>query len=271
MKKLAAILLLIASVSVSFAATVASYSAGVLPGAGNTGAADPLTQGWTASTATPGDYNWGGDSTIGGWRITDGTTTAGFFYHKNMSIGDAQAMALGDWTARWTTALVADAISRTGGGVDNYYTANYTRQTNNALWIEVAGQFAYVLSLESDASGNVVLSDSHTDFAITTEGNQMAQELGTGAPGNEHFITFTLNSVGGVVTLSDSLGGNHGPVAAFTGIAPATDRVVWGAFSAPGQGSSVWNEVLVTVVPEPGSISLLALGAVAVLLRRRIR
>lgn len=271
MKKLTAtsIGILLASLGTVVAGTVASYSSGVLPQAGATGAANPASQGWTASTTSPGNYNWGGDSTIGGWRITDGTTTAGFFYQQSLSAGDTYAMTYNDWAATWTTALVADAVSKAGGGVDNYYSGTPTRQNNNAMWVEVAGQFAYILTYKADASGNVVLSDGTSNFQITTAGNQMAQELGAGAPGNVNYISYTLSSVGGVVSLTDSLGGNHGPVATYAGYTPSLDRIVWGAFNNAGQGSTAWNEILVTAVPEPASAALLGLGALALMLRRR--
>jgi len=250
------------------AGNVASYSSGVLPQAGVTGAANPTSQGWTGS-GTMGNYNWGGDSTIGGWRITDGTSTAALFYQKGLSLDDSLAMTYNDWTATWTSALVADALSMAGGGVDNYYSGTPARQNNNAMWVEVAGQFAYILTHKADAAGNVLLSDGTSNFQITTAGNQMAQEMGTGAPGDVNYITYTLSSVGGVVSLSDSLGGSYGPVATYAGYTPSQNRIVWGAFSNAGMGSTAWNEILVTVVPEPASAALFGLGALVLFLRRR--
>ena len=263
--------LLAASVTSSLAA-VASYSSGVLPQAGITGAADPTAQGWVASTAAPGNYNWGGDSPLGGWRITDGTSAGAFFYSTSLSSSDALALTSQDWTASWTVALGADAVSKAGGGVDDYYSgANFARQNNNAFWLETAGEFAYILIHKSDANGNVLLSDGTSDSQITTAGNQLAQEIGTGAPGNANYITFTLNSVAGTVSLTDSLGGIHGAVAEYAGFTPTQDRVVWGAFSNAGQGSTVWNDIQVSVVPEPTAVALLGLGALVCGLARRMR
>lgn len=227
----------LAAVPGAVAYTVASYDAGVLPAAGVTGAANPTNQGWTPSVTTMGAYNHGMDSSIGGWRITDGTSTANFFYQMTLSPTAAADMANYDWVATWTTALVADAVHLNGlpNGVDNYYSSTPTRQNNNAMWVELAGQFAYVLIHKADASGNVVLSDGVSNFQITTAGNQMAQEIGAGAPGNVNYITYTLSSKGGVVTLSDSLGGNFGPVVSYPGYTPSINRVVWGAFNNAGQ------------------------------------
>lgn len=250
--------------------TVASYDAGVLPAAGITGAANPTSQGWPPSVTTMGAYNHAMDSSIGGWRITDGTSTANFFYQMTLQPTAAAAMANHDWVATWTTALVADAVRSDGlpNGVDNYYSSTPTRQNNNAIWVELAGKFAYVLIHKADASGNVVLSDGVSNFQITTAGNQMAQEIGAGAPGNVNYITYTLSSKDGVVTLSDSLGGNFGPVVSYPGYTPSINRVVWGAFNNAGQGSTAWNSLSVEVIPEPSVLALMTLAAAAFLRRR---
>lgn len=256
--------------SAQASSTVSSYSAGVAPTAGTTGAADPISQGWIPSTESPGSYNYGADSTIGGWRITDGTSGGNFFYSQALSPTAALGMTYSDWTATWTTVVSADAVSSAGvpNGVDEYYIADPTRQNNNALWLEVAGQYTYILTHKTDANGNVLLNDGVNDFTITLGGNELAQELGAGAP-SANYITYTLSSVGGVVSLSDSLGGSHGVVATHPTVAPTEDRVVWGAYSWPGQGSTVWNDLSVVVVPEPTSSLLLGFGLLALMLRRR--
>lgn len=253
---------------VASAGIVASYTTGVAPTAGTTGAADPATQGWTASTATPGGYNYGADSTIGGWRITDGTSGGNFFYQLTLSGSDAANLGSQDWTATWTSAIHADAVSSSGvpNGVDDYYTPpNESRQNNNAFWIESAGNFRYILTYTIDANGDYVLTDGTSNFQITVAGNQQAQELGAGAP-SVNYVTYALASVGGTVTLTDSLGGNHGVVASSAG---SQDRVVWGATSSSGQGSTVWSGVSVDVIPEPSVIVLTLIGGLGMALRRK--
>ena len=248
------------------AITVANYASGVAATAGTTGAADPTTQGWTANGTVTG-FSHGLDSTIGGWRITDGTASQPYFYQNTMTVANASAMASQDWTATWTAATNADAVRSDGvpNGVNNYYIApNQSRQNDNAMWIEVSGAFRYILTFKSDANDDLILSDGTTDFQITTANNQLSQELGTTVA---NYVTYTLNSVGGVVSLTDSLGGIHGAIA--TSGAASQDRVIFGAVSSGGQGSTTWNALDLQVVPEPSTTALLGLGGLALILRRR--
>ncbi|NNC89405.1 MAG: hypothetical protein HKN82_13185 [Akkermansiaceae bacterium] len=248
------------------AATIASYDAGVSPTAGTTGAADPTTQGWASSGATGNDFAYGADSTIGGWRITDGTGGAGFFYDHAITVAEVANMQTFGWTATWTNTINHDAVSAAGGGVDDYY--NTARQTNNQFWLSY-GATSYLLTHSVDANGDFTLSDGTNLFQITTANNQMSEELGAGAPLVNQYVTYTLDydATAGQATLTDSLGNNHGVVAS-GGALPGGDRLVWGATSGAGQGSTTWNAVGLDAVPEPG-VSILGALAGLVLLRRR--
>ncbi len=246
------------------AATIVSYTSGVAGTVSTTGADDPTTQSWVYNGSVTA-FSHGADSTNGGWRITDGTNATGAFYSQTIGLADVAAMTTGDWSASWTTATNADAVNSGGGGVDNYYqAANQARQNDNAMWIEVAGQFRYILTFKSDANNDLVLSDGTTDFQITTTNNQLSQEIGTPVA---NYVTYSLASVSGVVSLTDSLGGNHGAIA--TSGTAITDRILWGATSSGGQGSTTWNALSVDTVPEPSSTALLGLGGLALILRRR--
>ena len=116
-------------------------------------------------------------------------------------------------------------------------------------------------SFESDANNDIILTDGTSDFQITNTGNQLSHELGAGSP-IASYITFSLdyNAMTGDATLTDSLGGNHGVITSFgTG---ATDRVLFGATSGGGFGSTTWNSVSLetTAVPEPSSLALVGLA-----------
>ena len=267
MKTTTTALLLLALALPATAALVASYDAGVAPTAGTTGAADPTTQGWTFTGITTNNYAYGGDSTIGGWRVVDGTTTALANYSQAIGAGDLADMNTLGWVASCTVAISQDAVSKAGGGVENYY-ANDTRR-NNALWVESASgatDYAYVLSFASNATGNYLLTDSVNTYTIAT-GNQLSSELnGTTA----NYVTLTLTYTPGTgAYLTDSLGGDHGLVNTFTGYTPSLDRVIWGAYSSAGQGGTVWNELSLATVPEPGAPLLLGVTMMVWVLRRR--
>ena len=246
------------------AATVVSYASGVAGTAGTTGAADPTTQGWAYNGGLTA-FSHGLDSTNGGWRITDGTGSQPGFYQATIAAPDATAMSTGDWTATWTTAVNADAINSGGGGVDEFYAATDNgRQNDNSMWIEVSGAFRYILVFNVDANNDIQLTDGTSTFQITSTNNQLSQEIGASVA---IYHTYTLTSVGGVVSLTDSLGGSHGAIA--TNGAATVDRVVWGATSSGGLGSTTWNGLNVETIPEPSSTALLGLGGLALILRRR--
>ena len=253
------------------ATLIASYVSGVAAtaGTGIGNAADPTTQGWTWNgPGTPNNYARGFDTGNGGWNITDGTTTAYAWYGQGIVAGDATLMKNYGWTNVWTVAVNADAMSAAGGGVDNYYAApSNARQSDNAMWLELDNGDTYLLNYKTDASNNVLISDGTTDYTVTGMG--LSQQLGTGSPSMQ-YVTFTLISDGATAALTDSLGNNFGTVAknAYVG---TQNRVIFGAYSGSAQGSTVWNNIALTTIPEPATVGLLGLFGVAALLRRRMK
>ena len=251
------------------AALVASYDSGVAPVAGITGAANPTSQGWTFNGVTTNNFAYASDSTIGGWRVVDGTTTAFANYSQAIGAGDLADMNNLGWVAEFTVAISQDAMSKAGGGVEGYYAgANSARQNNNAMWVESASgatDYAYILSFATNATNDYLLKDSVNTYTIAT-GNQLSSELGTT---NANYVTFTLEYTPGTgAYLTDSLGGDHGLIATFTGYTPSSDRVIWGSYSAGGQGGTVWNNVSLVTVPEPGTPLLLGMFLLLGLARR---
>ena len=206
MKTSTTALLLLACALPATAALVASYDAGVAPTAGTTGAADPTTQGWTFTGVTNNNYAYGGDSTIGGWRVVDGTTTALANYSQAIGAGDLADMNTLGWVASCTVAISQDAVSKAGGGVENYY-ANDTRR-NNALWVESASgatDYAYVLSFASNATGKILFSFP----ASTGRYYQLLYKTNLSTP----LLTNDLGwGVPGMVVTNDSLGEWYGDV-----------------------------------------------------------
>lgn len=252
------------------AASVASYDAGVSPTAGTTGAANPTTQGWTANNSVVNSYATGLDSTNGGWRITDGTTTTFYFYQDSLSGSEAAQMAAYGWSASWTVAVNRDAVRSDGvpNGVNDYYNAG-ANQNNNAMWIEVAGNGLYVMQLGADANNDITISDLTNTYQVTTDGDRLSEELGSGAPSVD-YVTFSLDydAITGDAILTDSEGNNHGVVA--TAGVGAQNRVIWGSYSSGGQGSTTWNSVSVNAIPEPAALGsgLIGLGLLASRRRR---
>ena len=269
---LSVLLLLSLPASVASAGLLLSYESGVAGAVGQAGAADPTSQGWSVNTAgSAPDYSLGQDSGMGGWRITDGTSRDHYFYQRDLTSSQASLMQSQDWAANWTVGVNADAVGRPDiGTVNDYYSAVPGRQNNNVLWIEVANEYLYVLSYESDQAGNVFLNDGTNRFQITTGGNALSQDVGNQSP-SVHFVDYELryDSQSGLASLTDSLGGEHGVVARSGN--GATNRVVWGASSSAGQGSTTWNQLAINTVPEPSSALIFVMASAGSLFLRRRR
>lgn len=269
---LSVLLLLSLPASVASAGLLLSYESGVAGAVGQAGAADPTSQGWSVNTAgSAPDYSFGQDSGMGGWRITDGTSRDLYFYQRDLTSSQASLMQSQDWAANWTVGVNADAVGRPDiGTVNDYYSAVPGRQNNNVLWIEVANEYLYVLSYESDQAGNVFLNDGTNRFQITTGGNALSQDVGNQSP-SVHFVDYELryDSQSGLASLTDSLGGEHGVVARSGN--GATNRVVWGASSSAGQGSTTWNQLAINTVPEPSSALIFVMASAGSLFLRRRR
>lgn len=269
---LSVLLLVSFSAPVASAGLLLSYQSGVAAAVGQSGAADPTSQGWSInSPGTAPNYSFGQDSGQGGWRITDGTTRDNYFYQRGLTSSQVSQLVNQDWEANWTVGVNADAVGRPGvGTVDNYYSADSSRQNNNALWIEVANEYLYVLRYENDSAGNVFLNDGTNRFQITTGGNALSQDVGSQAPSTS-FIDYQLryDSQSGLAFLTDSLGGDHGVVSRSGN--GSSNRVVWGAISSAGQGSTTWNQLAINTVPEPGSAMIFAIASAGGLLLRRRR
>lgn len=249
---------------VSATTSIISYNSGVSPTAGTTGAADPITQGWSFFGGN-NNFASGLDSTIGGWRITDGSSSASAFYQQTLNTAQVNDMTINDWVVTWTNTLNHDAVSTAGGGVDDYY--NTSRQTNNQLWLSFASN-GYLLTHGVDANGDFTLSDATNIFTITTANNQMSEEIGSGSPLVKQYVTYTLSYDAGLnqATLTDNLGGSHG-VIANSGALAGGDRLIWGATTGAGQGSTTWNSLDLSVIPEPSALAL-TLFSLTLLLRR---
>ena len=234
--------------SFAIAAPFASYDAGVAPASGNTGAADPATQGWTFNNGGIGanQFAAGYDSGDGGWRTVDGTITGPAFYQQNLNA--ATAAALNDpWSLSWTFSMDSDAIGSAGTVVNNYY-VNRT-DDNVGLWID-HGNFSYRLQFEVSTGGtnDLFVDDGTNTFQLTNDGSgfdafHSGQIIFDG-------VNAALDFEGNSFALASS-----GP--------QGIDRLVFGPISSGGQGSAIWNQVTLAAVPEPASIaiwSLLGLG-----------
>ena len=265
-KKMTAVAMVAAFAAMAASAEiVVQYDAGVTAANGEAGAADPTTQGWTLNG---GGNPWadGYDSGNGGWTVVDGTSGAAAFYSQNLDAADTALMANG-WTATFKVAVNADAINAGGGSVDNYYMApNNGRQNNNALWLENnTGGYSYILTYNVNASDEVVINDGTTSWTIA--GSALSQQTGAGSP-DMNYLDFSLvyDAGTGDATLFEgatTIGVMN------THTINGTDRVIFGAYSGAGQGSTTWNEVTIDAIPEPATLGMVAAFGGAILFIRR--
>jgi len=222
--------------------------------------ADPTTQGWTYLKNATNAFLGGYDASIyypgqSGWRIVDGTNTGYAYYQITLTDDQTEAMKTG-FSVSWSFKLDATAWKNDGtGSVANYYLPpNQSRQGNNGLWIETAGEnsFRYYIVATADASGNLAIYDGSVTHVLTSGG---------GNNGYDTLYTVTVDYDGTNAVLS------YGS-STYTLTKQATfgnNRVLFGAHTSGGQGSVVYHAV--SFIPEPTTMVLLGLGGL--LLRRR--
>ncbi len=248
-------------VSYASAQTIVSYDSGVTAAIGQSGAADPTSQGWTYTGSGSG-YSDGYDSGDGGYRTVDGTTTTVSWYQNDIAALDVTTLTSAPgWTLDWTASIDSSALLEGGGGVTNYYLPpNQSRVSSVAMWFELTGSYTYILEFETDASGNLFVNDGTTAHQITAGGSNNAYDT---------FYDYSLSFDGSQATLS--VDGGSAINIASSAVDTGNNRVLFGSYSGTGQGSMVWNDVTLAAVPEPGSFALLAgvCGLAFAAIRRR--
>lgn len=258
---------LAASSLAASAATIANYDSGVSPTAGATGAADPFTQGWSGN-GDGGGFTSAEDSLNGGWRITDGSTRGSVpQYDQAITATQATDMTTNGWTLSYTATMNGDAIGDDSTTVsNNYYLADSTRQNNNLMLVEFGGR-SWDLGFTSNASNQIIVAGNIVGGGVT-----MSNELnGAGNPETTNFnldyVDFTLSVAPGAT--SGTLTTDQGDSFTINSTASGGNRIYWGSGSGAGQGSTTWNNINLSSVPEPSSTALLGLGGLALILRRR--
>ncbi len=238
------------------ASVIVGYTSGVSAVWGAAGSsANPTDAGWTYVKNVNNAYLGGFDSTNGGWRTVDATSTGYVYYQYALTPQDQTALAdAGLWRLTYSAAIDRHAWT-TGNvvGVNNYFVSTLSRQNNSGVWFE-GPNFRYSLYFEVNADTNLVVYDQTSRFVI--DGSAF-----------ETFRTFVIEGTNNAASLSV---GSQSFTLTPAGIVSA-NRMLFGAFTGTGQGSEVWNSVTLEVIPEPGTISLLILFGVATLLRRGLR
>lgn len=223
------------------------------------GAADPVGQGWTY-TGTGGAFSDGFDAGTGvgsnfggGWRTVDGTSGAQSIYTVDTSAIISDVMAAEGWRMTWTVALDRDAVRGDGGAeVADYYNApNNGRQNALLLYFDMDDVNSFRVVHRVNESDEVVLDVS---------GNQYNTGVSLDSFGT---YSITYNTASGSAELDYGAG-----TATITPSTADPDRstLFMGSGSTGGQGSGVWNSVVIetvtlgnatppSVVVTPGSAS----------------
>jgi hypothetical protein len=248
------------------AAVILSYDSGVTAATGQSGAADPSTQGWTLTNAAGNQYSDGYDSGDGGWRTVDGTGSGPANYSQTLNATAQTALTTDPgWEISWTLALDKDALGSAGGSVSNYYVSpNNGNQNNLVTLIDLAADsLGFAITHLVDSSNNLLLQD--------TSGGSGTYNTGIDTSAFPGFATFSLvyDRTAGTATLDYVAGtATLNPGAPLIG---GRNAVYFGAGSSGGQGSAIWNEVSLATVPEPttGLLAIFGFLGVAMIRRRK--
>ncbi len=232
------------------AAVLAEYDAGVEAAPGVSGAADPVSQGWTPVQIGSHIWSVGLDSLQGGWRVTDGTSDWQPRYTTALDASDTAAMDADGWSITWIVSRPKDAV-RPGFTSVNFYSSNLTRD-KAGLSIGRSGQYRYDLRLDASPNGDLLVNDGTTDHVMKT-GTVVTDAFDT-------FFTLVLNYDAVTDSATLTLGSTVVNLAS-TGTV-TDDEIVFGSLVRDNAGSAIYNLVRLESppIPEPASLVLFAAG-----------
>ena len=250
------------------------------------GSGDPTQSGWTldgtAGTAVPDDM---------GVAAININTTSGVSYYEQEVPKGAGAVADNSGETGWALRAMVRVLDSDDNGFDQGVIVEYYDRTNETFFpnIEDSMDHFYQMQFGSDENGNILIglngapvpqhhvADSgwHLYELIFRENPLISDNEGSGGASlyiDGEFIDFGVNYQ------PDRYVANH-PSAIAGRDAPDTDIV---GFGAPNGGSDPGNANFAFVqfetgsgleplgeIPEPSSLSLLALGGGLALMRRR--
>ena len=111
-----------------------------------------------------------------------------------------------------------------------------------------------VLPVTQALAASVSSPDGRTEVTVTTTDDDIYE------PGGDEGFTVTLGAAtAGTATINPSTAD------------PNRNTIFMGSGSTGGQGSGVWNSVVIETIPEPTATALFGLGALSLMLRRRRR
>lgn len=238
------------------------YQAGIGTGT-STGASDPATQGWAYSGSGSGfsdgfDAGTGVGTTYGGgWRTVDGTSGAQSVYTQDTSPIIGAITAADIWRMSWTVALDQDAVRTVGAAVTDYYNApNQGRQNAILLYFDMDDVDSFRVVHRVNEFDEVLLDVSGTQYNTGVSLDNFGSYSITY---NKAAGTALLDYGAGTATINPS------------SVDPNRSTIFMGSGSSGGQGSGVWNSMVIETnpVPEPSSVLLSLLGGLALLRRRR--
>lgn len=224
----------------------------------HSGSADPTTEGWTFETLGTGTINKGPITNDAGsgydaWYVHDASADYGIYYQL-FTAGQKADLVANDWTAqmRMRNPNNSDAAGggvafdvNLGSGGKRFYVYFGTQADGNPTW-DLAGNYAA----------------DNTDIPLLAR---------VGLGGGYHLYEFRYNAT---TTTADFYVDGTIAVAGLAGVSGAgggNGRVQFASGAGGDQGQGNYNLVTLSlgVVPEPASASLLAIGGLSLLGRRR--
>ena len=216
------------------------YQAGIGTGT-STGASDPATQGWAYSGSGSGfsdgfDAGTGVGTTYGGgWRTVDGTSGAQSVYTQDTSPIIGAITAADIWRMSWTVALDQDAVRTVGAAVTDYYNApNQGRQNAILLYFDMDDVDSFRVVHRVNEFDEVLLDVSGTQYNTGVSLDNFGSYSITY---NKAAGTALLDYGAGTATINPS------------SVDPNRSTIFMGSGSSGGQGSGVWNSMVIETNP----------------------
>ena len=205
---------------------------------------NPIAEGWSANVVSPNSaVPVNGDQGLNAWQVNDVTTLVNVSASYALVVTSEQATSF--LTSGWKLSVRVRVVE-----------APDTLDSAVASWMQL-GSRQWLMDFGSEDNGDQTVLAGSTSSTYSS----------VGAGNVYHLYEMIYDPVD---QSADIFVDGVERISGYTGVESQPGNIIgWGSGSSYGIGSGNWNMVAVEIVPEPATLSMLALGGLALVRRRK--